>query len=177
MVSLILAALVVSHSIAPISLYTLRQQVPEQARPFKLPFYGFICRLVFVLLTLIAYWTGWHTLSTMFLAILAGVVYLFLYRLKQPVNHKPFLNFKKSLWLWVYLAGLALISYTGDKAFSGLGYLSFGTDIILLIIFSLVIFEWSIRECLTSDQAALQIIKEKEVQQDYYNTEADEAMV
>jgi len=164
MIGLIIAALVVSHAIAPISLYTLRKQVPEQIRPFKLPYHGLICRVVFLFLNFIAYWTGWNKLSTIFLALLAGLIYLLIYRATQDVNHKPFLAFNKSTWLWFYLLGLAIISYSGDITFGGQGYLPFGYDLLALFIFSLIIFEWSIRECLTSEQAALQITKEREIQ-------------
>ena len=166
MVSFIIAALVVSHAIAPISLYSLRQQIPDQERPFKLPQYSFICRVVFVLLTFIAYWTGWKVLSMMYLFLLLGLVYLYIYRITHPSkNDLPFLNFSRSAWLWGYFVGLGAISYCGDTAFGGLGYLSFGIDILVLLIFSLSIFEWSIREALTSEDAVRQIIKEKEVMQ------------
>ncbi len=163
MVSLIIAALVVSHAIAPISLYTLRHQVPEQARPFKLPYYGLICRLVFLFLNFIAYWTGWHTLSTMFMALLAGLMYLLVHRIIQGNKDKPLLNFNKSLWLWCYLGGLAVISYCGDVTFGGQGYIPFGYDLLVLFIFTLVIFQWSINECLPNDLAELQIKRENEM--------------
>lgn len=165
LVSLILAALVVSHAIAPISLYTLRQQIPEQKRPFRLPCYKIICRLVFLLLNFIAYWTGWKTISTMSIAVIVGLGYLIVYRYLQDEQHKPFLNFKKSPWLWGYIMGLSLISYSGDVAFGGHGYLIFGIDLLVLFIFSGLIFEWSVRESLTSEQAVLQILKEREVTQ------------
>ncbi len=170
MISLIIAALVVSHAIAPISLYTLRKQVPDQARPFKLPLYGLICRMVFLFLNLIAYWTGWNTLSKMYLALVVGLVYLFIYRLLQDKNHKPFLAFRHSAWIWGYLIGLAIMSYCGDVTFGGHGYLPFGVDLMCLLIFSCFIFEWAVRECLTKEQAELQIVKEKEIQQAFFKT-------
>ncbi|MBP9721920.1 MAG: APC family permease [Gammaproteobacteria bacterium] len=165
MISLIIAALVVSHAIAPISLYTLRKQVPDQARPFRLPFYGLISRLVFIFLNLIAYWTGWHTLSKMYLALSVGLIYLYIYRVIQDKDHKPFLAFAHSSWIWGYLVGLAVISYAGDISFGGQGYLPFGIDLLCLFIFSSIIFEWSTRQALTKAQVEIQILKEREIGQ------------
>lgn len=170
MVSLIIAALVVSHAIAPISLYTLRKQVPHLKRPFVLPYYGFLCRLVFVFLTLIAYWTGWDVLSKMYSAVAVGLVYLYSYRQFFNSDTMPFLNFARSAWLWCYLLGLALISYLGDTSFGGQGYLYFGLDLAVLFIFSLSIFEWSVREALSSDDARKQIMQEHEIGDSYYTT-------
>jgi amino acid transporter len=174
MVSFVIAALVVSHAIAPISLYALRQQVPDQKRPFKLPCYKVMCRVVFILLNFIAYWTSWKVLSMMYLVLAFGLVYLYIFRLTHNSKHElPFLNFSKSAWLWCYLIGLALISYCGDEAFGGQGYLWFGLDLLAIAIFSLFIFEWSVKKSLTSEHAALQIMKENEVKQAYYNNATD----
>ena len=49
--SFILAAMVISHTITPISLVTLRKQMPNMPRPFRVPAYRFVSFISFLLIT------------------------------------------------------------------------------------------------------------------------------
>jgi amino acid transporter len=163
MVSLISAALVVSHAIAPISLIALRRQLPDQKRLFKLPCAGFICRVAFIILNCIAYWTTWPIISRMLLALCVGLVFLGVYRCMQQEWERIVLGVKNSLWLWAYLSGLAGIAYIGDPGFGGLGWITFGWDFLSITMLSLVIFEWSLRSILKPEEILVELSRDQEL--------------
>jgi len=54
------------------------------------------------------------------------------------------LQLRASAWIWPYYAGLAVLSYVGNYG-GGLGLISDGWDMLILTVFSLVIFRLAIR--------------------------------
>ncbi len=156
--SFILSALVVSHAIAPITLVALRKQLPNINRPFRLPYATALCLLSFFILNLIAYWTGWATLSKMYLAGLIGFIVLFVYRAFQGAD-KPILHWRNAWWLIPYFAGMAIISYLGSFG-GGKEVITFGWDFVVLAVFSIVIFYFAVKARLPTKIAALQVAQE-----------------
>jgi amino acid transporter len=74
LVGFISSAIVLSYGIGPIALASLRKQLPDKERPFKLKGAGFWSPIAFIIGNLIVYWTGWTTNWKLFLAILIGFV-------------------------------------------------------------------------------------------------------
>lgn len=142
MAEFIIAALVFSHAFAPLSLITLRQQIPHQARPFRLPFYYFMSYLAFAILNLMLYWCGWSTLWKMYLALALGYVFLWARRHTKTADSLPPMDFKHARWLWPYLMSTALIAYTGHFG-GGLKWLPKPWDLISVISMSTLIFVWA----------------------------------
>jgi amino acid transporter len=136
MVSFLVSAVVVSYAMGPIALLCLRQELPDEHRPFRLPFANISCLLAFYCCNLISYWTGWNTLSKLAIAMLIGFgIFIFAYsRGTIPTRN---LGLKSSLWLVPYLLGLVVISYLGS--FGGKHIIPFGWDFLVIGIFSIVI--------------------------------------
>ncbi len=154
----IISALVVSHSIAPISLIALRKQIPAQKRPFKLPYAHGLSLLAFIVLNFLAYWTGWDTMWKMFAAALISLVILGVYRLFQ--KDKPRLYVKNALWLIPYFGGMALFSYFGNFG-GGRNSLPFGWDMAMIAVFATVIFYIGVSQALPAALTRQQISQEK----------------
>ena len=170
MTTFIIAALVISHSIAPISLIALRRQVPDLIRPFKLPYAEFIARLAFVITCFITYWTGWNTIWKMFIVLIFGLLYLTIYKFKdlKTLSSKQIKkSLKNNLWIIIYFLGMGLISYTGAKEFDGINLITFGYDCFIITTFSLIIFEWGIYSKLSNKDAMELIDNEEEVDTAY----------
>lgn len=142
MVAFLVSAVVISYAMGPIALVCLRKQLPQQARPFRLPFANISCLLAFYFCNLIAYWTGWATLSKLGIAILIGFALFVLAYLRGTIP-KQNAGLKALAWLLPYLAGLILISYLGD--FGGIGVITFGWDFLVIGLFSLLTFYLAIR--------------------------------
>lgn len=137
MVSFLVSGMVLSYAMGPIALICMRYELPEHARPFKLPFAKIICPLAFYFCNLLSYWTGWQTISKLAIAMVIGLLF-FMIAIRRGRLKGMQLGLTSSLWLVPYLAGLVLISYLG--AFDGRNIIPFGWDFVAIGIFSLVIF-------------------------------------
>lgn len=136
MVSFLVSAVVISYAIGPISLLCLRLQLPNEKRPFRLPFANVLCALAFYGCNLISYWTGWNTIWKLAIAIGIGMALLFIAYRRGWLDKKQF-GLRSIGWLAPYLGGLFLISYLGS--FGGKGIIPFGWDFLVIAIFSVAI--------------------------------------
>lgn len=136
MVGFLVSGMVISYSIGPIALLCLRKELPNQNRPFRLPFAPIFSLSAFYFCNLISYWTGWETISKLAVAMLIGL-FVFLIALRKGNFSKKSLGLKSIIWILPYLSGLVLISYLG--AFGGKNIIPFGWDFLVIGIFSAVI--------------------------------------
>jgi len=135
----------VPYAAAALALPVLRKNRPEVDRPVRVPFALAIAVIGFVGASIFVYWAAWPwTLVGAILMILgAPLFHLF----KRPIAGE----IKRTAWIWVYLAGLAGISYIGDPFFTFAnflpvapqGLLHYPYDTIVVVIFSLLIFGWA----------------------------------
>ncbi|OGT68349.1 MAG: hypothetical protein A3J38_08720, partial [Gammaproteobacteria bacterium RIFCSPHIGHO2_12_FULL_45_9] len=134
MVDFLIAAMVITYAMGPISLICFRLTLPDIDRPFRLPAANFICLLAFYCCNLFSYWTGWVTISKLSLVMLFGLG-LFgaaYYRGNLAVTRQ---DVKAAKWILPYLLGLVGISYFG--AFGGLNWIPFGVDFVVIALFTL----------------------------------------
>ncbi len=134
----------VPYTAAAISVPIMRKTDPNTKRPFRLPANKVVAGIGFVLGTFLVYWASWPW------TFIGGILMLIgfpLYYLTK--NHIT--ELKRSAWIIVYLIGLVLISYLGDTnyiyenflPFGPIGFLIMPYDIIVLTIFSLLIYYWA----------------------------------
>jgi amino acid transporter len=136
MVSFIISCFVISYSIGPIALITLRQAFPNVARPFRLPYANVMVIIAFYICNLIIFWTGWHTVSELLIAIAIGLLF-FLYRNRKFSESKE--HWQRGWWLFPYLLGLGTISCLGSFG-NGSNFIKFGYDFIIIGLFTLAIY-------------------------------------
>lgn len=140
-VSLNSSAIILSFTVGPIAVVALRKLDPERPRSFQLPFLGVTAPMAFIVSTLIIYWSGWDTFIHLSLCLVAGVV-LFAIRLRYKKEEQ--MNWREATWLIPYLLGMGLLSFAGDFG-GGMGWIPFGWDLLIVSIFSLVIFVYAVR--------------------------------
>ena len=153
MVKFLTSIITLTYAIAPISLLALRKQLPDHHRPFKLPCANLWCYISFTLCTLFAYWCGWDILSKLDICLLIGIIILFL---NSKISHKNTFkwHFKESIWVWVYFAGLMIISYIGNYN----GHNLLNEKWILLIIFIFCFFVIQIATSLRLPKKEVELI-------------------
>lgn len=127
-----------TYTIGPICLIALREQAPNQNRPFRLPFGILWATVAFYLCTVFSYFNGWEIISKLSIAFVAGFIILLLYRIFSKPLNKPKFSWLSSVWIWPYIGGLTLISYLGSFG-GGKNILHFGWDLVVLAVFSIVI--------------------------------------
>lgn len=143
MVSFIISCFVISYSIGPIALMALRQTHPDATRPFRLPYAKGMVMLAFYICNLIIFWTGWHTVSRLLIALAIGFG-VYLYRCWQSPEMKKNSQWQRAWWLLPYFIGIGVISYLGSYG-NGINILKFGFDFIVIAIFSVIIFYCAIK--------------------------------
>ncbi len=150
LVGLVTSATVIMYGFAPITLIALRRSDPDRPRPYRLPAPEIMAPLAFIAANLIIYWTDWEAVSKLELGILAGfVIFGLSYAFKHPVE-KPPLDPKALIWLVPWLGGLAVISFLGQ--YGGIGVIPDWIDLLVVAVFSLVIFYLGVRLALPRER-------------------------
>lgn len=135
MVEFLVSAFIVSYAVGPVALICLRDQLPKQKRPFKVPFPSLFSFTAFYICNLLVFWTGWNVMWRILTAIAIGYIALFFYRKKKTID----LYFPNAFWLIPYLIGLGILSFIGSFG-EGLNIMTFGWDFLVLLIFSFGVF-------------------------------------
>jgi amino acid transporter len=143
--------LALTYALGPVCLLALRKQVPSLHRPFKLPFGTLWSVVAFYICTLLTYWSGWIIVSKTSALLLVGYILFLLYYAFYGRKKGGSLDFKSSLWVWIYIAGVTLLSYFGQ--FQGTGTLSNSEVYFFLIAVSCLTLWFSTRYCLPKGKA------------------------
>lgn len=143
--------LALTYALGPVCLLSLRKQAPDLNRPFRLPFGRVWALLAFYICTLLTYWTGWSILWKTSILLAAGYGLFLFYYTFWGRHRDNTLDFKASLWVWIYLIGVVLISYFGN--FQGTGQLPELWAYGLLFLVSILSLAASSYFCLPSKKA------------------------
>ena len=158
LVGFITSATVLSFASGPLVVSALRKQIPEHARPFRLPGGHVLPLLAFWASNLIVYWSGWLTGWKLYITVLLGFVLLAVFKAFGGVRQGKF-HFRQGIsWLFPWLGGLALISFLGnfpEKAAGAgnLGVLNFEWSALILAALSVLVYVIALKVCLSPEDA------------------------
>ncbi len=144
LVGFITSATVLSFASGPLVMVALRDQVPDEERPFRLPGGHVIPMMAFFGSNLIIYWSGWDIVWKLMVSVVLGFVLLGIFAATGRIT-APRMDFKAgATWLLPWLAGLTLISFMGkfpeDPMKGNRGWLNFETSIGVILVFSVLIY-------------------------------------
>lgn len=173
LVGFVTSATVLSFGAGPLVLVALRKELPEHARPFRLPGATVICYLAFLSSNLIVYWSGWETTWKLMVAVGIGFFILVTHEAfaKGPT---PRMEIRAGYWVILWLGGLALISWLGaypslSQHAGNLGWLGMDSAIPVIAVFSALIMWLAYALRLPADRV------QEHVGESW--TEADESML
>lgn len=138
LVGLVTSATAIMYAFAPVSLGALRKSDPGRRRPYRLPMAGIISPFSFIAANYIVYWSGWKADEKLFIAIILGLILFAIYYATMSPERRPIMDWRSSAWVWPWLIGVAVITKLGQ--FGGTNTLPFWVDLIVLAVFSLVIY-------------------------------------
>ena len=155
LVGLITSASVLMYAGAPLALGVFRRRLPLTERPYRMPGATLLSPVAFVVANLIVMWSGWTTVWKLGIAILIGYVILGANRVFKLNPIAPELNLRAASWLPFYLVGIGAITYI--SAFGTLHTPWFGSgaiwwDMVVVALFSLVIYFWAMAVALPADR-------------------------
>lgn len=132
----LVAVLMISYAVGPITLVCLRQQLPSYPRPFRLRCCGLIGFAGFYICSVGVYWSGTSVRKLLVLIVLGLILYLLYTRVLKKI--RTYIDVKNALWLLLYLMGLGFLSYHGN--YGGNHFIPLYWDLLYLLVFSLIIY-------------------------------------
>jgi amino acid transporter len=171
LVEFIVSGTVLSFGTGPVVVGALRRQLPDQARPFRLPGGDVIPFLGFLSSNMIVYWTGWETNEKLFIAVAMGYVVLVLHYIFTDKSRIPPLHLKAGAWMLVWLAGLAALSYIGFYT-GGTKLLGFGVGEAVVMAFSLVIYALGVSTRLSPEDVVANVVRSQVDEEEELDEEA-----
>jgi amino acid transporter len=141
LVSLVTLASVLMYAGAPLSLGAFRGQVPEADRPYRLFAGTVMAPIAFILANFLIYWGGFETVWKLGICIVVGYILISISMAFD--QNRPPLDWKSAQWLPVYLIGMGIISWQGQYGPNNTGRIPFWWDLLIVAVFSLVIYFWA----------------------------------
>ena len=152
LVSLVTGASVLMYAGAPLAMGAFRKELPEADRPYRVPGGEVVSPIAFIIANMLIYWSGFETVWKLGVVIVIGYVLIGFFMAFD--QNRPPLDWKSATWLPVYLVGLGVIAWQGQ--FSGgavaaplnTGRIPFWWDMLVVAVFSLIIYYWARATCL-----------------------------
>jgi len=138
LVGLVTSATAIMYAFAPVSLHALRLRDPDRERPYRVPAMLVTCPLAFISANLIIYWSSYQAEWKIGVATVIGLVLFALTYITTPVAQRKPLGLRGSMWVWPWFVGILIIGDFGR--YGGNNTLPNWIDLIVVILFSLVIY-------------------------------------
>jgi amino acid transporter len=141
LVGLVSSASVLMYAGGPLSLAAFRGQVPDANRPYRMPGSMILSPLAFIIASMIIYWSGFEIIWKLGITLVIGYIIIGIFMAYD--KQRPPLDWKSAIWLPVYLIGMGVISWQGQFGPDNTNRLPFGIDMLIVAVFTLVIFFWA----------------------------------
>jgi amino acid transporter len=151
MVKLQTLAMFIAYGVGPIALYSLRHQLPDLERPFRIPGQFWGCLTVFYSCNLLALWSGWETYKIMLIWLGIGYTTFILYSCWHQTPDSYLMRNRSTFWVIPYFLGLGTLSYLSTYG-SGSGILTMGWDFLACFVFSVMILKLAFYSRLSNEE-------------------------
>jgi amino acid transporter len=158
LVGLVTGASVLMYAGAPLSLGSFRRKLPDAVRPYQIPVASFLSPLAFIICSMLIYWSGFTVVWKLGVCLVIGYVLIGISMAFDP--QRPPLEWKSAYWLLPYLIGMGIISWQGQFPIKGMQgappnntyHIPFWWDILIVAVFSLVIYYWALFTALPREE-------------------------
>ena len=146
LVGAVTGATAIMYGFAPVALGALRHHDGDRRRAYKMPLPNLLLPMGFVSANLILYWGGYTFLWKIDIAIVVGLI---LYTIGGSVKNTLNMEMlEHGYWVAPWLGGATIIGYFGEydgphPVFDGWVFGQW-TDLVVVILFSLVIYYWAV---------------------------------
>jgi amino acid transporter len=141
LVSLVTSASVLMYAGAPLAMGAFRRQVPDAERPYRVPVGSVWSPVSFIIANMLIYWSGFETVWKLGIVVIVGYVLIAIFMAFD--ENRPPLDWRSAQWLPVYLIGLGIITWQGQFGPDNTGRIPFWWDMLIVAVFSLVIYYWA----------------------------------
>jgi amino acid transporter len=161
LVGFVTSATVLSFGSGSLVLMSMRKQIPQQERPFRLPGGHVIPFLAFYASNLMIYWAGWDVDWKLFATVGIGLVLLLIQLAFRP-SLRRVLQVSHGWWILLWFAGLTVISWQGiyssdDTAQGQQNNITFGWGFLVVGALSALIYVLALRSRLSPEETRAKI--------------------
>jgi len=158
LVVLVTGATAIMYAFAPVSLASLHLRDGDRARPYRMPAPRILLPTGFVSANLILYWGGYNYTWKLALALVVGLI---LFGIGSQVAQTNALGMLRSAaWIGPWLIGSVIIGALGRYGDGSHRVLGEWWDLVVVIVFSLVIFYWAVSLTMSSEKVQEAIAKD-----------------
>jgi amino acid transporter len=169
LVNVVTGATAIMYAFAPVSLAALHKVDDGRPRSYRVPMPRLVLPAAFCSANLIIYWGGFETMWKLAIAMLVGLALFAVGTWRSRTDAMK--TIKNACWIGPWLGGQVIIGVLGRYGNGALNLLPNWVDILVVIVFSLVIFYWAV--ALTLDRQASAAAVAKDAQQLNYETGSD----
>jgi amino acid transporter len=161
LVGFVTSATVLSFGSGSLVLMSMRRQLPNQERPFRLPGGHVIPFLAFYAANMMIYWAGWDVDWKLFATVGIGLVLLAV-QLAYNRHLRTVMQFRHGWWILVWYAGLAVISWQGvyssdDTPQGQQSNIKFGWAFLVVLGLTAIVYVLALHSRLSSEETRRQI--------------------
>ncbi len=155
LVSAVTGATAVMYAIAPVALASLHKSDPDRPRSYRCPAPKLVLPAAFCSANLIIYWGGFGTTIKIVCAMVAGLV---IFAIGSSRAHTSSLAMvRHAMWIGPWLGGQLIIGALGRYGDWSKSIIPNWWDIVVVVVFSLVIFYWAVSLRLSPEEVAHQV--------------------
>ncbi len=158
LVNVVTGATAIMYAFAPVSLAALLKIDSGRPRSYRVPLPSLVLPIAFCSANLIIYWGGFDTTWKLVVAMIAGFAWFAIGALRHRTSAFGFMG--NAVWIAPWLGGQVVIGWLGRYGGGAKNILPSWIDIAVVVVFSLVIYQWAVRTALTEEQAAAAVAKD-----------------
>jgi amino acid transporter len=157
LVAVVTAATAIMYAFAPVSLAALHRIDAGRTRSYRVPMPAILLPAAFCCANLIMYWGGFETTWKLTVAMVVGLVLFAIGAVRARTGAQRML--KHAFWMAPWLGGQVVIGWIGRYG-GGKNLLPNWIDLVVVIVFSLVIFYWAVSASLSQELSAREVAKD-----------------
>ena len=167
LVGVVTGATAIMYAFAPVSLASLQMRDKDRERPYRMPAPKMLLPVAFCSANLILYWGGYDYTWKLACALLVG---LLLFGIGSTIAHTNALGMLRSAaWIGPWILGSVIIGALGQYGVGSRQILPEWIDLLVVVVFSLVIYYWAISLTMSPERVQEEIAKDS-AQIDYVAT-------
>jgi amino acid transporter len=158
LVGVVTGATAIMYAFAPVSLASLHIRDADRPRPYRMPAPKILLPGAFAAANLILYWGGYDYTWKLACALVVGLVLFGVGSTRAGTD--SFRMLRSAIWIGPWILGSVIIGALGRYGVGSRSLLPNWIDLLVVIVFSLVIFYWAVSLAMPQSKVAEAVAKD-----------------
>jgi amino acid transporter len=158
LVGVVTGATAIMYAFAPVSLAALQKTDGDRPRPYRMPWPKVLLPVSFVSANLILYWGGYNYTWKLACALVVGLVLFGIGVQRAGTDALGML--RSALWIGPWIGGSVVIGALGRYGDGSHNWLPNWIDLLVVTVFSLVIFYWAVQQTMSREKVQIAVAKD-----------------